>query len=327
MSRLLVTGAAGFIGSHATRQLIESGHEVVGVDSLNDQYDVRLKHWRLARLQGRPGFAFHQLDISQRGALDPLFASTRFDAVINLAARAGVPQSLSDPWVYLDTNATGTVNILELCRKHDVRSMMLASTSSLYGLHNERPYREDADTDRPLSPYAASKKAAEAMAASYSHLYGLDTPVCRYFTVYGPAGRPAMSLFRFVRWIAEGDPVILHGDGTQSRDFTFVEDIARGTILASQKVRGHEVINLGSDAPVTMNDAIEIIVRVLDKKAHVVHKPLHRADVPASWADITKARQMLGWEPTTTLEQGIRATAAWYLENRSWAKELELGEV
>jgi dTDP-glucose 4,6-dehydratase len=325
--RYLLTGTAGFIGSHVARQLLDAGHEVVGVDSLNDQYDVRLKHWRLAQLQGRPRFSFHQLDIARRGALDPLFREARFDAVINLAARAGVAQSLADPWVYLDTNGMGTINLLELCRTHDVRSMMLASTSSLYGLRNERPYREDADTDRPLSPYAASKKAAEVMAASYTHLYGLDTPVCRYFTVYGPAGRPAMSLFRFVRWIAEGDPIVLHGDGTQSRDFTFVEDIARGTVLATDKVRGHEVVNLGSDAPVTMNEAIDVIVRALDKKAQVVHKPLHKADVPASWADITKARTLLGWEPRVTLEEGIRATVAWYLANRSWAKDLELGEV
>jgi nucleoside-diphosphate-sugar epimerase len=325
--RFLVTGCAGFIGSHVTRQLLEAGHEVVGVDSLNDQYDPRLKRWRLAQLQGRPGFAFHLLDISRRGALDPLFAAAPIDAVINLAARAGVAQSLSDPWVYLDTNAHGTVNVMELCRRHDVATMMLASTSSLYGLHNERPYREDADTDQPLSPYAASKKAAEVMAAAYTHLYGLNTPVCRYFTVYGPAGRPAMSLFRFVRWIAEGEPVILHGDGTQSRDFTYVEDIARGTVLATQKVRGHAIINLGSDAPVTMNDAIELIVRAVDRKAKIEHRPLHRADVPASWADITKARTLLGWAPEVSLEAGIRATVAWYLENRAWAKDLELGEV
>ena len=236
MPTVLVTGCAGFIGARVTELLLNQGHTVVGVDNLNDAYDVRLKHWRLARLEGRPGFTFHRLDITDRMALHTLFealaVSGLLSAVVNLAARAGVRQSVENPWVYYETNVTGTLNLLELCREYGGKKFVLASTSSLYGANNPRPFCEDADTDEPLSPYAASKKAAETLCYTYYYLYGLDVTVLRYFTVYGPAGRPDMSLFRFVQWISEGRPVIVYGDGTQERDFTYVDDIARGTLAA-----------------------------------------------------------------------------------------------
>lgn len=320
MSTYLVTGVAGFIASNVCSSLLKQGHQVVGIDNMNDAYDVRLKDWRLKELQRHPAFEFHRCDITDRKALSVLFQRSPV-AVINLAARAGVRQSLENPWVYVDTNILGTITLLELCREFGVKKFLLASTSSLYGAHNPRPFREDADTNRVLSPYAASKKGAEAMCHTYHHLYGIDVAIPRYFTVYGPAGRPDMSLFRFVQWISEERPVIVYGDGLQSRDFTFVDDIAKGTI-ACLSLSGYNVINLGSDGPVVLLDAIHSIEALLGKKAQLVYRPMHIADVKATWADITKARTMLGWQPTTEFGQGLRALVGWYSEERAWAKDV-----
>jgi UDP-glucuronate 4-epimerase len=317
----LVTGAAGFIASRAVELLLADGHAVVGVDDLNNAYDVRLKQWRLERLKKRPGFRFYELDIRDREAMKRLFTE-KLDGVVNLAARAGVRQSVENPWVYFETNIVGTLNLLELCRDHDVKKFILASTSSLYGAHNPRPFREDADTNRPLSPYAASKKGAEALCHTYHHLYGIDVAIPRYFTVYGPAGRPDMSLFRFVQWISEGKPVLVYGDGRQSRDFTFVDDIARGTI-ACLKLTGYNILNLGSDTPIILSDAIKLIEDLTGKQATFDHKPMHPADVMATWADIGVARRLLGWEPMTPFKHGVEALIAWYNENRSWAKDIQ----
>jgi UDP-glucuronate 4-epimerase len=338
-----VTGVAGFIASKAAEFLPADGHTVVGVDNLNDAYDVRLKHWRLAQLEGRPGFEFHRLDITDREALRKLFQATAdsrpptaettavsgpWSAVINLAARAGIRQSVGNPWVYYQTNVTGTLNLLELCREYGVGKFVLASTSSLYGKDNPLPYREDADTDHPLSPYAASKKAAEALCYTYHYLYGMDVVVLRYFTVYGPAGRPDMSLFRFVQWISEGRPVIVYGDGQQSRDFTYVDDIARGTIAAlsflNSEIRNpkFEIINLGSDQPVALMEAIRLVEELVGKRAHIEYKPRHPADVLATWADIGKAERLLGWRPQTGFESGVLRLVDWYQENHVWAREV-----
>ena len=267
MAHYLLTGVAGFIASQVCSQLLAEGHSVVGVDNMNDAYDVRLKQWRLKQLEREEGLSFHQLDITQTDAMRRLFDSGRkFDAVINLAARAGVRQSVENPWVYVDTNITGTLNLLELCRTHGVKKFLMASTSSLYGAHNPRPFREDADTAKVLSPYAASKKAGEVLCYTYHYLYGLDIAIPRYFTVYGPAGRPDMSLFRFTQWISEGKPVTVFGDGKQSRDFTFVDDIARGTI-ACLKLEGYNIVNLGSDRPHVLMDSIRLIEKLTGKQA------------------------------------------------------------
>jgi len=248
-----------------------------------------------------------------------------FDAVVHLAARAGVRASVLEPDVFLRTNGLGTLVLLEACRRHRVQKFLLASTSALYGAHNPTPYREDADTSRPLSPYAASKKAAECLAYTYHYLYGLDVVVLRYFTVYGPAGRPDMSVFRFIRQIAEGQPVLVYGDGSQQRDFTYVEDVARGTVAALE-LRGFEIINLGSDRPVSVLKLIEQIERLVGRQARVEYRPAQPADVPATWADIRRAKEKLGWTPQTTLEQGLAQTVAWYQQHRSWAARIDLGQ-
>lgn len=327
--RYLLTGCAGFIGAKVADLLLKAGHRVVGIDSLNDAYDPRLKHWRLAPLQASERFTFHRIDITQFASLESLFAGPGseppYTAVINLAARAGVRPSVSNPWVYFQANCDGTLNLLEMCRRTGVGKFVLASTSSLYGKHNTVPYREDADTNRPLSPYAASKKAAEALAFTYHHLHGIDVSIPRYFTVYGPAGRPDMSVFRFVRRIAEAEPIVVFGDGAQSRDFTFVDDIARGTIAALRPL-GYEVVNLGGDRPVPLSTIIEHIVELTGKEPRIEYRPMHPADVPATWADVSKAAGMLGWKPEVSLEEGLRRCVAWYSANRDFARSLELSD-
>jgi len=327
MGCYLVTGAAGFIASRVSELLLADGHSVVGVDNLNDAYDVRLKLWRLAQIEGKPGFRFHKLDITSRPELTGLFAGRtaagepRFDAVINLAARAGVRYSVENPWVYFETNGIGTLNLLELCREYEIGKFVLASSSSLYGKANPLPYREDQNTDQPLSPYAASKKAAEALCYTYHHLHHTDVTVFRYFTVYGPAGRPDMMPFRLVQWISEGRPVTVYGDGRQSRDFTYVDDIARGTIAGLRAV-GYEVINLGSDQPVVLADAITCVESLTASEARLVYRPAHPADVPATWADIGKAEKLLDWRPLVAFPEGVARLVNWYRANRDWASSI-----
>ncbi len=322
--KYLLTGCAGFIGWKVTEFLLAAGHTVVGVDNINTAYDTQVKQWRLKQIKGTPNFEFHRSDICDRDALRGIF-NTHYDAVINLAARAGVRQSVENPWVYVDTNVTGTLNLLELCREFEVNKFVLASTSSLYGANNTLPFSEEANTNQPLSPYAASKKGAESLCHSYHHLYGIDVTIFRFFTVYGPAGRPDMSAFRFVQWISEGKPVIVYGDGKQSsRDYTYLEDIARG-VIAGLKPLKYEVINLGSDRPIVLIDTIRLIEELVGKEAELSHQPFHPADVRATWADIRKAEKLLGWRPQVTFREGITALVEWYQANREWAKDIQTG--
>lgn len=320
---VLVTGVAGFIASRTAEMLLEKGFQVVGVDNMNDYYDVRLKQYRLDQLLKHPQFVFHHLDIEDYEGLKKLFSSNWFSVVYNLAARAGVRYSLINPFVYNSTNSTGTLNLLELMRLHSVGKMVLASTSSLYaGL--PMPFTEDLAVNTPLTPYAASKKAAEMMAYSYHKMHGIDVSVVRYFTVYGPAGRPDMAPLRFVKWIGEGTPITLYGDGEQARDFTYVDDIARGTILASKNV-GYEVINLGGGQnPVSINRFITMIEESIGKKAVIERKPSHKADMKETWADISKAWNLLGWVPQISLHEGIKRTVEWYNSNADLVKNLKV---
>ena len=322
MQTIVVTGAAGFIGSQVSQQLLDQGCKVIGIDNLNDYYDVRIKEWRLALLHNNPNFVFYRADIENLDAIGIIFKLHHPEAVINLAARAGVRYSMENPHVYMSTNAQGTLNLLELCRELGIKKFVLASTSSLYA-GQEMPFKENLAVNTPISPYAASKKAAEAMAYTYHYLYGIDVTVTRYFTVYGPAGRPDMSIFRFIKWIMEGTPLEIFGDGSQSRDFTYVDDIARGTVAALKPV-GYEVINLGNNHPDKLSKAIELVEEYTGKKAEKVYKDFHKADIFATWADISKAKHLLNWEPKVGLEEGLKRSVEWARENWEWLKEIKL---
>jgi len=322
MRRIIVTGAAGFIGFKTCEQLIEKNWKVLGIDNLNDYYDVRLKDYRLKQLKKYKNFKFEKADIEQMPRLKKIFEKFKPEAVINLAARAGVRYSMENPFVYLTTNADGTLNLLDICRRNKIKKFILASTSSLYA-GQKMPFKETLAVNTPISPYAASKKAAEAMCYSYHYLYGLDITIARYFTVYGPAGRPDMSIFRFIKWIDEGTPIELFGDGSQSRDFTFVDDIACGTIKGLRKV-GFKIINLGGDDPHKLSYCIKLIEKYLGKKAKIKNLPFHIADIKATWADISEAKKILGWRPSVNLEDGIKRTVDWYLENKNWLRDIKL---
>lgn len=322
METILVSGAAGFIGCKTASLLLEQGFTVVGVDNLNDYYDVRLKHYRLETLKANRDFTFLQADIESVGELEPVFRDHKLAAVINLAARAGVRYSLRNPYVYMSTNVRGTLNLLELMHKHSVNKMVLASTSSLYA-GQEMPFSEDLPVNTPISPYAVSKKAAEMVAYTYHYLYGIDVSILRYFTVYGPAGRPDMSPFRFIKWIDEGTQLTMYGDGSQIRDFTWVDDIAEGTIKAVRPL-GFEIINLGNSQPHALSQLISLIESNLNKKARISHQPFQKADMKETWADIAKARKLLGWYPKTSLEEGVRGAVAWHIEHRSLVRQIEI---
>lgn len=321
MANYLVTGAAGFIGARTSELLLKDGHTVVGVDNLNEAYDMRMKDYRLKRLQSMPGFTFRKLDISDKSILDA-FKGQSFDGVINLAAWAGVRNSVKNPWIYIDSNMTGTLNMLEICRQTGTKKFVVASTSSIYGEDPPYPTPESASSSKPLQPYAASKKGAEAMAHAYHHLYDIDVTIVRYFTVYGPAGRPDLSIFRFVQWISEGRPVLVNGNGEQSRGFTYIDDIARGTILALKPV-GFEIINLGGHEVITINDLIKLIEDVVGKRANVQYGPPDPADMRSNWADVSKAGALLGWEPQYNMRAGIEKLVEWYKVEREWASEIQ----
>ena len=333
MARYFLTGVAGFIAARVAELLLGAGHEVVGVDNLNDAYDVRMKEYRLGRLIGKKGFSFTEMDIADREKLDNLFygkfkesSEKNFDAVMNLAARAGVRQSVENPWIYMDTNITGTLNLLELCRRNEIKKFILASTSSIYGADAPLPTPENAISDQPLQPYAASKKGAEVLAHSYYYLYGIDVTIFRYFTVYGPAGRPDMVMFRLAQWIYEGKTIRVNGDGEQSRGFTYIDDIARGTILGL-KPMGYQIINLGGSETIKINDLIRLFEEKIGQKADIKHFPADPADMKANWADVEKAEELLGWRPKVSLSEGINNLIAWYQTERDWASQISTEKV
>ena len=325
MAKYLVTGAAGFIASRVAELLLSDGHTVIGVDNLNDAYDIRMKEFRLRLLANQPNFSFHKMDIADRERVFALAdQAAGAAAVINLAARAGVRASVVDPWVYVDTNLTGTLNMLELCRRLEIPKLILASTSSVYGENVPLPTPEEAGSNLPLQPYAASKIGAEAMAHAYHFLHGIDISVVRYFTVYGPAGRPDMVMFRFAKWLIDETPLHLNGDGSQSRGFTYVDDIAKGTIQALRPL-GYEIINLGGHETITIRELIALMEKITGKQAEIIQHPFPKADMLTNHADTQKAMELLNWRPEIGLEEGVRRTVQWYLDHYSWAKDLDVG--
>ena len=325
----LVTGCAGFIANRVVQLLLGAGHRVVGVDNMNDYYDVSLKRYRLTQLTKPTDsawtdrFEFFETDIEDSGALNQIFDAHTFDAVINLAARAGVRYSIINPTVYMSTNAMANLLLLEEVKKREIKKYVLASTSSLYA-GQEMPFVETLPVNTPISPYAATKKAAEAMAFAYHHLHDIDVSVVRYFTVYGPGDRPDMAIHRFIQWIDKEIPIKLFGDGTQSRDFTYVDDIARGTIAALTPV-GYEIVNLGGgNQPVEVNTVIKKLELLLNKKAIVDHQPSFKADMKTTWANIDKAAKLFDWKPKVSLDDGLARCVQWYQDNLPWSANIKL---
>ena len=330
MGKILVTGAAGFIGFHVSRRLLSRGDEVVGLDNLNAYYDVRLKEARLAQLQGQPGFSFRQLDLSDREGINGVFAGDRPARVVNLAAQAGVRYSLTNPHAYVDSNLTGFMNILEGCRHNAVEHLVYASSSSVYGANTNMPFSVHQNVDHPLSLYAATKKANELMAHTYAHLYGLPCTGLRFFTVYGPWGRPDMALFLFAKAILAGRPIDVFNRGQMRRDFTYIDDIVEGIIRTLDHTAPpnpdwsgdcpdpatsrspYRLYNIGNNNPVELMYLIETLEKALGKKAEKNMLPMQPGDVPATYADVDALTRDVGFKPATPIEVGVQRFVDWY---------------
>ncbi len=330
--KILVTGAAGFIGFHLSRRLLAAGHSVVGLDNMNDYYDVRLKEARLARLTPHPNFRFVRQGLEEREKLHALFAAESFATVVNLAAQAGVRYSLTNPYAYIDSNIVGFVNLLEGCRHYGVRHLVYASSSSVYGANTAMPFSVHDNVDHPVSLYAATKKANELMAHTYSSLYGIPATGLRFFTVYGPWGRPDMALFLFTRAILEGRPIDVFNYGKMRRDFTYVDDIVEGVVRVMDRIpegnpawsgdhpdpgtsyAPYKIYNIGNNNPVELLSFIEVLEDCLGKKAEKNILPLQAGDVPATYADVDDLMRDVGFQPSTPIEEGIRRFVAWYRE-------------
>jgi UDP-glucuronate 4-epimerase len=330
--KILVTGAAGFIGFHTSKKLLARGDEVVGLDNLNEYYDVTLKKARLAQLEAQKSFRFVKLDLSDREGIKQLFAREKFERVIHLAAQAGVRYSLEDPHAYVDSNVTGTLNILEGCRHNGVQHLVYASTSSVYGANTNMPFSVHNIADHPLSLYAATKRSTELMAHNYSALFKIPTTGLRFFTVYGPWGRPDMALFLFTRNILEGKPIDVFNHGHHKRDFTFVDDIVEGVVRSMDRVATPDptwdsnnpdpsrsnapfrVYNIGNNAPVQLMRYIEVLEELLGRKAEKNMLPLQLGDVPETFADIDDLVKDVGYRPATPVEEGVRRFVEWFCE-------------
>ncbi|HSH68553.1 MAG TPA: NAD-dependent epimerase [Deferrisomatales bacterium] len=317
MARILVTGAAGFIGYHVASRLLERGDRVTGCDNLNDYYDVSLKEARLARLRGRDGFLFHRADLADPAALDAVFADGPFDAVCHLAAQAGVRYSLENPRAYAQSNLVGFLEVLEQCRHRGTGNLVYASSSSVYGANEKVPFAEADRVDRPVSLYAATKVANELMAHTYHHLYGLPVTGLRFFTVYGPWGRPDMALYGFTRKILAGEPIDVYNHGDMERDFTYIDDIVAGVVAAIDTPLGCEVLNLGNSRAENLEHFIEVLATALGVAPQKNYLPMQPGDVPRTFADGEKTRGLLGWAPTTSIETGIPRFVEWYREYHS----------
>jgi UDP-glucuronate 4-epimerase len=329
---ILLTGAAGFIGYHVSRRLLEGGGEVVGVDNVNDYYDPALKEARLAMLRGMRGFSFRRLDVADTDAMAALFAETKPRRVVHLAAQAGVRYSLTNPHAYVDANLRGFMNILEGCRHNGVEHLVYASSSSVYGANTRQPFSEHDNVDHPVSLYAATKKANELMAHSYAHLYRLPVTGLRFFTVYGPWGRPDMALFKFTKGILAGEPIPVFNEGRMIRDFTYIDDITEGVVRVvghlpepdpawtgdrpdpARSYAPYRVFNIGNNQPVQLLHCIDVLEQCLGKKAQLDLLPMQPGDVPSTMADVSELEKAVGFRPRTSVEEGIRRFVDWYKE-------------
>jgi len=336
--KILVTGAAGFIGSHTAHKLLARGYEVVGLDNLNEYYDVSLKQARLERLTPQANFRFVRLDLADEGAMRELFAREKFPRVIHLAAQAGVRYSLQEPHTYIRSNVTGTLNVLEGCRHNAVEHLVYASTSSVYGANTNMPFSVHKIADHPLSLYASTKRANELMAHNYSALFKLPTTGLRFFTVYGPWGRPDMALFMFTRNILEGKPIDVFNNGNHRRDFTYVDDIAEGVVRAAERIAQPDpgwdsnapdpassfapfrIYNIGNNDPVELMRYIEVIEECLGRKAQKNFLPMQLGDVPDTFADIEDLVQEVGYRPATSVEVGVRKFVEWFCEYYGYSR-------
>ena len=316
--KVLVTGAAGFIGMHACARLLERGHEVLGIDNLNAYYDPALKRARLERLRPQAKFAFEKIDIADAEAMGDLFRKHSFDVVLHLAAQAGVRYSLENPMAYVSSNVAGFLNVLEGCRSAKIAHLCYASSSSVYGANTEMPFREADRVDRPVSLYAATKRANELMAESYSRLYGMACTGLRLFTVYGPWGRPDMALFLFTRAMLEGKPIRVFNGGDMQRDFTYIDDIAEAVVKLVEKPHpggAARLFNIGHGSPVNLMDFVHAVERVLGIKARIEFEPMQLGDVRATYASTEKLRAEIGYAPSTRVESGVERFVAWYREH------------
>ncbi len=313
---VLVTGGAGFIGSHVADKLLERGDKVSCVDNFNDYYEPEQKKSNIKKQQHNKNYALYREDILNLKQMDDIFGKAKPEAIIHLAARVGVRPSLKEPLLYNDVNVKGTLHILELARKHGVKKLVFASSSSVYGANKKVPFSEDDRTDRPISPYGATKKAGELLCHSYHSLYSMDIACLRFFTVYGERGRPDMAPYKFTKLISEGKEIEVYGDGRTKRDYTYVADIVQGVAAALDRELGYEIINLGNSNTVELQYLIGLIEKETGKKARIKEMPMQPGDLPVTYADITKARRLLGFSPRTKIEAGIKKLVAWYRELR-----------
>ena len=315
MANILVTGAAGFIGFHLSRALLERGDLVIGYDNINDYYDTDLKYARLEILNGYDGFSFHRADLEDGPRLDSVFRGIKLDKVGHLGAQAGVRYSIENPTAYVDSNLVGFLNILESCRNNGVKDLVYASSSSVYGGNRKTPFSVEDNVDKPVSLYAATKRSNELMAHVYSHLFGINTTGLRFFTVYGPYGRPDMAYFSFTKAILAGEAIKVFNHGDMKRDFTYIDDIVSGIISSIDRPFRYEIFNLGNNRPENLEYFISVIEEELGKKAVKEYLPMQPGDVPVTYADIDHSREELGYEPVTSLEDGIGKFIRWYREH------------
>ncbi len=322
MSQILVTGCAGFIGSNTTEQLLKQGHEVIGVDNLNHYYNPEWKTDNLKEFKDEANFTFHQLDITDQEALEKIFkeqekAGQKIDKILHLAARAGVRPSIEQPKLYQKVNMQGTLNLLELAKEYKVPHFVFASSSSVYGNQKKVPFSETDPVNKPISPYAATKKAGEMLCHTYAHLYEIKMTCLRFFTVYGPKGRPDMAPYLFTEAIIKGETINKFGDGSSRRDYTYIDDIVQGIKAAIEQPFKFEIINLGNNTPVTLNRFLDLLQEIIGQEAKINQMPMQPGDVDQTYADISKAQELLGFEPKTSFKQGLTKFVQWFQQHRA----------